>query len=55
MQKVLNLFQDVGGLFLEDSWAIARNFDKSRELMTLQQNPNSTCIFEFSFKYLYRV
>ena len=40
------------GLLLEISGAIGRSFDKSRKLMTLQQNPNIPCIFKFSFKYL---
>ena len=43
------------GLLLEDSIAIARSFDKWQKLMILKHNPNITCVFKFSFKYLCRV
>ena len=55
MKKAHYLFRDVGGLFLEDLWAISRNFDKSLKLLSLKQNPNIICIFKFSYKNLYRV
>ena len=43
------------GLLHADFRAIARSFDKSRKLMILQQNPNTTCILKFSYTFLCRV
>ena len=50
------VFQDVGGYFFKISvgggWGvIAGSVDKSRKLMTLQPNLDTTCIFKFSLRY----
>ena len=49
------VFQDVVGYFFKicggGGGVIARSFDKSRKLITLQPNLDITCIFKFSLSY----
>ena len=47
VKKAQTLFQDVRGLFLEDSWVIARNFDKSQKLMSSLKIRKSSVFLNF--------